>query len=85
MLFRSVERSHYDPITHFTWLFSRTGTECATTSTDGRVLWWDTKKLDEGPTGELLIKEHTGEDDPVVGGTVLEYNSEAGVLILKMF
>jgi len=53
---------------------SRTGTECATTSTDGRVLWWDTRKMEDGPTSELLIKELTSEDAPVVGGTVLEYN-----------
>ena len=30
--------------------------------------------MDEGPTGELFIKESTADDAEVAGGTVLEYN-----------
>jgi dynein intermediate chain 2 len=57
VLLSSVERSHSDPVTHFHWLQSRTGTECVSTSTDGRVMWWDTRKLDE-PTETLDIIEN---------------------------
>jgi len=73
-----VEKSHHDPITHFQWLFSKTGTECVTTSTDGRVLWWDTRKLNEGPIESLNVTEGSNPNDPLIGATVLEYNTEAG-------
>jgi len=39
-----VERSHKDPIHDFAWLQSKTGTECASVSTDGYTFWWDTRK-----------------------------------------
>ena len=55
---------------------SRTGTECVTTSTDGRVMWWDTKKFD-APVEILNIYENVG-DTQTKGGTVLEYNVDAG-------
>ena len=52
-----VEKSHHDPVTHFQWLFSKAGTECVTTSTDGKALWWDTRKFSDGPVEVLEIKE----------------------------
>lgn len=36
---------------------SRNGTEFATTSTDGYVKWWDTRKF-EAPAEKLEIKEN---------------------------
>ena len=35
------------------WLQSKTGTECASVSSDGRLLFWDVRKLHEarGPRG----------------------------------
>ena len=71
-----VDDSHYDPVTHFQWLMSSTGTECVTTSTDGRVMWWDIKKFD-APVEVLNIYENVG-DTKTIGGTVLEYNVDAG-------
>lgn len=44
-----VEESHFDPITQFYCMMSRNGTEFVTTSTDGYVKWWDTRKF-ESPT-----------------------------------
>ncbi|EGR31420.1 intermediate chain 2, putative [Ichthyophthirius multifiliis] len=73
-----VENSHYEPVTHFHWLMSKTGSECVTTSTDGRVMWWDTRKFDAGPVEKLNIVEGTGENEEIIGGTALEYNVEAG-------
>jgi len=79
-----VENSHYDPVTHFHWLMSKAGTECVSTSTDGRVMWWDTRKFEE-PIEVLSIIENPDKDQ-IVGGTVLEYNVEAGVTIsLQLF
>ena len=74
-----VENSHYEPITHFHWLMSKTGSECVTTSTDGHVMWWDTRKFEAGPVEKLSILEGFGDVEEVVGGTALEYNVEAGV------
>jgi len=57
---------------------SRTGTEFVTTSTDGCVMWWDWRNFKE-PLEKLYL--HEGNDtDPTkaIGGTVLEYNIEAG-------
>ena len=56
-----VEKSHHDPVTHFQWLFSKTGTECVSVSTDGRALWWDTRKFSDGPVEALNITELTSE------------------------
>lgn len=74
-----VELSHSDPISHFHWISHRMGVECVTTSTDGRCLWWDIRKLESGPIESLNIMEPgTGDDHSLVGGTTLEYNTEAG-------
>lgn len=71
-----LENSHHDPVYKVFWTQSRTGNECCTISTDGRLLWWDTRKLSEGPTDEMYIRE--GEDTVLYGGTSLEYRSDAG-------
>lgn len=58
---------------------NRTGNECVTTSTDGRVLWWDTRNLSNGPVETLKIVENPSEQNSTtIGGTALEYNVEAG-------
>jgi len=53
---------------------SRTGNECCSVSTDGQLLWWDTRKLEAGPIDTMELDE----DGVVYGGTSLEYRSEAG-------
>ena len=53
-----LEKSHHDPVYDIYWLtLGKTGTECVSTSTDGRVLWWDMKKLGDGPLDELVLSE----------------------------
>jgi dynein intermediate chain 2 len=74
-----LEKSHHDPVYDIYWLtVGKTGTECVSTSTDGRILWWDMKKLDNGPVDELVLSETFQiNDQPVpkiLGGTSLEYN-----------
>lgn len=78
-----VEKSHSDPISHILWLSSRTGTELVTTSTDGKVFWWDTRKFSDGPVDQLFLTESFANPDGSridrsVGGTVIEYNTESG-------
>jgi dynein intermediate chain 2 len=40
-----LDESHSEAICDFIWLKSKVGTEFVTTSTDGKVLWWDIKNL----------------------------------------
>jgi len=46
VLVSPVQQAHSLPVTHMAWLSAKTGTELITSSTDGKVLWWDTKKFD---------------------------------------
>jgi dynein intermediate chain 2 len=78
-----LEKSHHDPVYDTSWLtHSKLGTECVSTSTDGRLLWWDMKKLGDGPTEELVLTDNLavpGQPAPkILGGTSIEYNADAG-------
>jgi len=81
-----LEKSHHDPVYDVYWLtVQKTGTECVSTSTDGRLLWWDMRKLSEGPIDSMTLEEKLpgldGEPTTkILGGTSLEYLSEAGPL-----
>eukprot|EP00164_Ancoracysta_twista_P002327 GFYU01003075.1.p1 GENE.GFYU01003075.1~~GFYU01003075.1.p1 ORF type:complete len:570 (+),score=204.31 GFYU01003075.1:231-1940(+) len=71
-----IERSHRDPVYSVAWLQSKTGTECASVSTDGQVFWWDIRKLGE-PTESLLL-DQKGDGSTVLGGVTLEYDAAGG-------
>jgi dynein intermediate chain 2, axonemal len=80
-----LEKSHHDPVYDVYWqTVGKSGTECVSTSTDGRLLWWDMKKLGDGPVEELLLSEVFQVNDmpvpKILGGTSLEYNQDAGPL-----
>jgi hypothetical protein len=78
------EVSHYDPVSDLVWLTSKHGSEFLTTSTDGKMLWWDTRNLN-GPAETFQLTEGAiGAEgkERVVGGTCIEYFPEAGVIIL---
>ena len=53
-----LEKSHHDPVYDVYWCAGKTGTECVSVSTDGRILWWDMKMLGNGPTEELRLEEN---------------------------
>eukprot|EP00744_Colponema_vietnamica_P003227 GILI01004977.1.p1 GENE.GILI01004977.1~~GILI01004977.1.p1 ORF type:complete len:582 (-),score=174.73 GILI01004977.1:310-2055(-) len=77
-----IEKSHHDPVYDIFWLHSKTGNECVSASTDGRMLWWDTRKLGE-PTDSLILTDgipnpNNRNQEKILGGTALEYNPEAG-------
>lgn len=40
-----VEISHHEPVFDLLWLSSKGGNEFVTTSTDGKVIWWDSRNL----------------------------------------
>lgn len=83
-----LEKSHHDPVYDVFWCAGKTGTECVSISTDGRILWWDMKMLGNGPTEELVLEENfdiDGEKVPkVLGATSLEYNGEYSSLKFLM-
>eukprot|EP00743_Colponemidia_sp_Colp-15_P005201 GILK01005596.1.p1 GENE.GILK01005596.1~~GILK01005596.1.p1 ORF type:complete len:578 (-),score=98.10 GILK01005596.1:78-1811(-) len=68
-----IERSHHDPVYDIVWVQSKSGMECASVSTDGQVLWWDTRRLGE-PIDSLQLESDTA----VLGGISLEYEIAAG-------
>ncbi len=39
-----VEKSHFDPVTHFQWQMTKTGLECVTVSTDGYAHFFESAK-----------------------------------------
>jgi len=73
----SVEVSHYDPVYDVVWLQSKTGTECATVSSDGRLLFWDVRKMTE-VADECILTDGGKEHPKTLGGVSLEWMQEAG-------
>jgi len=71
-----VENSHRDPVYSISFVQSRTGNECCSVSTDGLMLWWDVRNLDQGPTDQFVL------EDPVTkvhySCTSLSYRPDAG-------
>ena len=53
------------------------GNQCASVSTDGQMMWWDTRRLGE-PTDTLQLATDSKGGGMVLGGSSLEYNQEAG-------
>lgn len=72
-----IEKSHHDPVYEVFWINSKTGNQCVSVSTDGQMLWWDTRRLSE-PTDSLQLCTDVKASGQVLGGSSLEYNSEAG-------
>jgi len=72
-----IEKSHHDPVYDVYWISSKTGNQCASVSTDGQMLWWDTRKLSQ-PSDQLLLNTDVKGGGMVLGGSSMDYNSEAG-------
>ncbi|KAJ9578526.1 hypothetical protein L9F63_005255 [Diploptera punctata] len=70
-----VEPSHRDPVFNVLWINSKSGTEFFSSSTDGQVKWWDTRKLNE-PSETLILDIVKGEEQVLsraLGASSLEY------------
>jgi len=73
-----LEKSHHDPVYDIYWTISKTNSEFVSTSTDGWILWWDTRYL-SNPIEEFSIEADVDGNGPkILGGTRLDYNAEAG-------
>lgn len=53
------------------------GNQCASVSTDGQMMWWDTRRLGE-PTDTVQLATDSKGGGMVLGGSSMEYNQEAG-------
>lgn len=70
-----MEKCHRDPVYKVQWLQSKTGTECASVSTDGRVLWWDMRKANEPMEALELVNKLDGVR---LAGVSMDYAPELG-------
>lgn len=70
----AIETSHHDPVYDIFWTQSKGGNLAVSCSTDGQVLWWDTRRLAE-PVDKIMLDDGTGT---ILGGSSLAYNAEAG-------
>merc|ERR1719446_909030 len=72
-----IEKSHRDPVYDIAWLAGKTAYECASTSTDGQVLWWDIRRPE--PSDSLALEDKTpGCEGRTMGGVSMEYSAAAG-------
>lgn len=67
--FSPPDKSHRDPVHQALWIQSKTGTDFFSTSTDGIVKWWDTRKINE-PIEELVLDITKKEDTNLALGAV---------------
>jgi len=72
-----IEKSHHDPVRDVFWVSSKTGHQCASVSTDGQIMWWDTRKLGD-PVDMINLTTDSKENSLTLGGCSLDYNTEAG-------
>ncbi|KAK2584928.1 hypothetical protein KPH14_002523 [Odynerus spinipes] len=70
-----VNQSHRDPCNNVLWINSKTGTEFFSSSKDGQIKWWDTRKM-KTPTETLVIdlaKPENQNVDQATGVSALQF------------
>lgn len=72
-----LDESHHDPVYDCFWISSKTGNLAASISTDGAMLWWDTRKM-EAPTDKLQLFPDIKDPSLTLSGCSMDYNGEAG-------
>mmetsp|Transcript_65783 Transcript_65783/g.173663 ORF Transcript_65783/g.173663 Transcript_65783/m.173663 type:complete len:566 (+) Transcript_65783:113-1810(+) len=76
-----IEKSHRDPVYDIAFLAGKTAFECASTSTDGQVLWWDIRKPE--PIDQLFLEDKTpGYEGRLMGGVSMEYTTAGGKFLI---
>jgi len=86
-----IENSHRESVRNARWLQSKSGTEFFSASTDGKIFWWDTKKLSEPIEKFVFDLEKKERVQYAIGITKLEYDisivrlSKNNVFVSKLF
>ena len=79
-----LEKAHHDPVYGVVWFTpQKQGTECISTGSDGRLIWWDMRKTTEPLEVLMLTDGPVTANNPnpkVLGGTCLDYNAEASAM-----
>jgi len=65
-----IDNSHHDPVYQVSWIQSKTGNMCASSSTDGQILWWDIRRLQE-PINAVKLRDDAGT---VFGASSMAYS-----------
>jgi dynein intermediate chain 2 len=73
--YTDAEKSHYDSVFDVVWPNSKTGTECISVAPDGKVLWWDTRNLQQGPVTTAILTDGSA-GDRVIGATRIDNSTE---------
>lgn len=61
-----LEKSHHDPVYDVQWsTVGKSGSECFSVSTDGRMLWWDFKDIQQEPNFKGLPTNQTVLEDKI--------------------
>ncbi|CAF0927928.1 unnamed protein product [Rotaria sordida] len=70
-----IEYSHRETVRNALWLQSKTGTEFFSAAADGKIYWWDTKKMNQ-PVDKLVLDLEKKERSQYASAiTKLEYDS----------
>ncbi|CAF4430086.1 unnamed protein product, partial [Adineta steineri] len=70
-----IEFSHRASVRNALWLQTKTGTEFFSASSDGKIYWWDTKKMNK-PVDQLILDLDKKERSQYASAiTKLEYDS----------
>jgi dynein intermediate chain 2 len=81
-----LEKSHHDPVYGVNWVQTgKTGNECVSLASDGRIIWWDRFNTAGTPKDSYQLTDKVPCEDgdlkeKIFGGTALEYLAEAGPL-----
>jgi dynein intermediate chain 2 len=73
----AVEVSHWDPVYDVVWMQSKTNRDCASVSSDGRLLFWDVAMMNQ-TIDSCVLTDGAKEEPKNVGGVSLEWMQEAG-------
>lgn len=70
-----IESSHSETVRNALWLQSKTGTEFFSAATDGKICWWDTRKLNQPVDNFIFDLERKERIRHASAITKLEYDS----------
>ncbi|CAF1064150.1 unnamed protein product [Adineta steineri] len=68
-----IENSHRDPVYKTIWLHTKLETEFFSASTDGKIFWWDTRRLSEPVETLILDIDRKGRIENSYGAMSLDY------------
>lgn len=92
--YSDIKNGHRDPVYKVKWLQSKTHSECISVSTDGQIIIWDTRALNQ-PLGTFLldltkgtVADHGKPPEKykglILGGESLDYDASYSVSLMTV-